>query len=231
VDLWAFAWRGQLRVETCPGTVVMFVSNHVGAIGPIAALSSLPVRVHPWVIGDMLDPARAAAFLKVDFIEKELHFTGPWSGWLALQLSKITVPLLCSAGCIAVRQAESLIRTYQESIDLLARGRHLLVFPEDPHLALDEESRMAPFQKGFARLGEFYFQRTGECLAFHPLAIHPPSKRVQIGGPIRYNPSTHPRKERARIAGVLETGIREMYISRRWGITRASLCLIDEYVR
>jgi hypothetical protein len=181
-------------------------------MGPIAALAALPLRVHPWVIADMLDKSKAAAYLNMDFVEKQLHLRSPVSNWISNVISRISVPLLRSAGCVAVGQGEALLRTYQESVDLLSQGGYLLVFPEDPHRAWNEQYQMAPFQKGFARLGELFYQQTGECLDFFPLVIHIDSLRIKIGKPIRFNPASVLRNECVRIADVLEAMIHEMYI-------------------
>ncbi|HVN16775.1 MAG TPA: hypothetical protein VMT73_13615 [Anaerolineales bacterium] len=211
----AFLWGGELvGNENLPdhGPAV-FVSNHVGSLGPIAAMASLPLRVYPWVIGDMLDADKAPAYLNMDFVEKQFHLRPPLSLWISKALSKITVPLLRSAGCVGVWQGEALLDTYRVSANLLAEGKCLLVFPEDPKQALNEEYQMSPFQKGFVHLGEFFYKQTHQCLRFYPLVVHVDSSRVKVGRPIAFNPINPAHRERARIRTVLEAMIHEMYIS------------------
>lgn len=210
----AFLWGGELQgEENLPkqGPAV-FVANHLGAMGPIAVLASLPVRVYPWVIDDMLDKDKAAAYLVKDFVEPQLHLPPPVSHWLAWCISKISVPLLRSVGCIAVCQGEQLLKTYRQSVNLLLEGKNLLIFPEDPHQELDFQVRMTPFQKGFARLGEFYYQRSGQALTFVPLAVHLETYRVWVGNKVMFNPHVNPVNERLRIKHVLEASIRAMYL-------------------
>jgi len=210
----AFLWGGELvGEENLPerGPAV-FVANHLGAMGPIAVLASLPVRVYPWVIGDMLDEEKAPAYLVKDFVEPQLHIPPPASRWLGLAISKISVGLLRSAGCIAVQQGEQLLDTYHRSVDLLLEGKNLLIFPEDPHQEFDLRVRMTPFYKGFARLGEFYYQRSGRALTFVPLAVHLETYRVRVGQKVVFNPTLNPVHERLRIKHVLEAAIREMYL-------------------
>lgn len=55
---------------------------------------------------------------------------------------------------------------------------------------------MSPFNKGFVRLGEFYFEQTG--------------REVRVGKPVMRNPYAQPASERLRIKHVLEWMIREM---------------------
>ena len=88
----------------------------------------------------------------------------------------------------------------------------LTVFPEDPSKGKDLESQMTPFKKGFTRLGEQYYERTGHPLRFYPLAVHADSYRVQVGEAVSYNSRNNPRNERLRLKSVLEANIRRMYL-------------------
>lgn len=209
----AFLWGGELvGEEHLPekGPAV-FVSNHVEALGPIAVMASLPVRVYPWIVGDMMDPNKAADYLNMDFTEKQLHLRPPVSIALSRLLTKITIPLFEAIGCIPVWQGERLHETYQQSVEYLLAGRFLLIFPEDPHQPIDPRYKMSPFMKGFTRLGELYYQKTGMSLRFYPLSVHAASYRVQVGMPVSFNPKNDLAQERLRLKHVLEASVREMY--------------------
>jgi hypothetical protein len=91
-------------------------------------------------------------------------------------------------------------------------GQSLLIFPEDPTQAVDEQCKMTPFLKGFARLGELYFEQTQKILKFYPIAVHPDLRKVKLGKPISYNPKNNPANECVRIRSVLETIIHGMFI-------------------
>jgi 1-acyl-sn-glycerol-3-phosphate acyltransferase len=101
-------------------------------------------------------------------------------------------------------------RLIERSIELLLEGKALLIFPEDPSKMIDPCYRMTPFKKGFARLGDMYYERTGLALRFYPLAVHLESYRVRVGRPIVYNPKNRPANERLRLKNALESTIREM---------------------
>ena len=209
----AFLWGGEIvGDENLAEGPAVFVSNHLGAVGPVAVIASLPVRVYPWVISDMLDRDLAAAYLNQDFVEPQLHLAPPLSHWVANGISKISVRLLSSAGCVPVWQGEKLHETFRQSVDLLVKGKSLLIFPEYPSKEIDPQYKMTPFQKGFARLGDLYFECTGRALQFYPLAVHLDSYRVRVGLPIAYNSKNPAANERLRIKSVLETSIREMYL-------------------
>lgn len=211
----AFLWGGELcGTENLPESgPAVFVSNHLGATGPVAVVASLPIRVYPWVISDMLDKGKAADYLRIDFVEPQLHLSPPTSIWVAKMLSKVSTRLLLSAGCIAVYQGKRLLDTYQTSVDILEDGRFILVFPEDPEGELDPISQMRPFKKGFTRLGEYYYARTNQLLPFYPLAVHHDSYQVQVGEPELFNARNPLPNERLRIKKVIEASIREMYIA------------------
>ncbi|RJP51047.1 MAG: hypothetical protein C4583_09655 [Anaerolineaceae bacterium] len=191
----------------------VFVSNHLGALGPIAVGASVPLRLHAWTHADMLDPLLAADYLRRDFLEGQLHLTRPLSEWLARAISRIHVPLLRAVGCVPVyHMPDGLLETFRLSVDLLAQGECILVFPEDPDLSADPCYKMTPFKKGFAHLGELFYERTKQILSFYPLAVHAESLTVRAGKPIRYNPLGNPITERVRIKNLLERSIHEMIL-------------------
>lgn len=208
-------WGGELLdEENLPerGPAVL-VCNHLGSLGPIAAVAGIPLRMHPWVAADMLDPRRAAEYLRWDFIEKELKLGPPISGRLAGALAKITVPLLRGGGCVPVyTAADKTPRTFDLSLEILHGGGLLLVFPEDPAGPRDSRTALRPFMKGFIRLAELYFGESGRALRFHPLAVHAETRCIRAGRPVRYNPHTAPAGERRRIRSLLESEIRDMLL-------------------
>ena len=100
----AFIWGGELTgSENLPTEgPAIYVCNHALALGPIAVAASLPVRIHPWVINDMLDPQKAAAYLNMDFVEPQLHIPSPFSTLVSRWISQISVRLLRGIGSIPV---------------------------------------------------------------------------------------------------------------------------------
>jgi len=210
----AFIWGGELTGdENLPveGPAV-FVANHARALGPIASAASLPVRLYPWVISDMLDWEKAAAYLNKDFVEPQLHIPSPLSMPLARLIMQASVRLLRGVGSVPVWHGEEVRETYRISLDHLMQGQSLLIFPEDPTQPMDEQCNMTPFLKSFARLGELYFERTRKILKFYPVAVHSGLRKVKLGKPIAFNPNNNPANECVRVKNVLESIIRGMLI-------------------
>ena len=69
---------------------------------------------------------------------------------------------------------------------------------------------MHPFQKTVFRLGEMYFESTGQRLLFYPVAVHE-SDKVMVGKPIAYNPLNAHGVERHRLKDLLEETVKRMY--------------------
>lgn len=210
-----FLWSGELvGEENLPrrGPAV-FIANHHEVTGPIGIACSIPLRLYTWSAADMVDREKAAAWLKWDFVERTLHLKPPLSAWVAKWLSRITVPMLRSLGCIPVYKGEydRMLETLQLSMDVLRQGKFLLVFPEDNMLPADQVTGMRLFQRSFARLGEMYYEETGERLGFYPVAVHP-SGCVMVGKAVAFNPLNAAGIERHRLKNLMEDTIRAMYL-------------------
>jgi 1-acyl-sn-glycerol-3-phosphate acyltransferase len=223
-----FMWSGELvGEENLPrhGPAV-FIANHHEATGPIAVACSIPLRLYPWSVADMVDEEKAAAWLKWDFVERTLHLKPPVSTWVAKWLSKITVPLLRSLGCIPVYKGDydRMVDTLRLSMDVLRQGKFLLVFPEDNMLPADPVTGMRLFQRSFARLGEMYYAETGERLGFYPVTIHPTGYLV-VGKPVLFNPLNPVGLERRRLKELMENTIIAMYMQLEGGNNSGELTL------
>jgi hypothetical protein len=223
-----FLWSGELvGQENLPkrGPAV-FVANHLDSTGPIACCCSIPLRLYPWSIGDMMDPERAPAYMNMDFTERQLHLRPPLSMVFSRLLTRITVPMFWSLGCIPVYKGDygRMHETLSLSMDRLREGKFLLVFPEDAAFPADPVTRMSPFQRSFARLGEMYYEETHERLAFYPVAVHA-AGYVALGRPVAFNPLNPVGTERHRLKDLMEDTVREMYLQVNNGEVSGALTL------
>jgi hypothetical protein len=210
-----FLWGGELvGEENLPrqGPAV-FISNHLDTTGPIAAACSIPMRLHPWIIADMMDKVLAPAWMQADFVERQLHLKPPLSNWIARTLCKITVPMFFSLGCIPVyaHDYEQMHETINMSLDLLREGRFILIFPEDNLMPKNPVTMMQPFKHSFVRLGEKYYAQTKECLEFYPVAVHSKGQII-VEKPVLFNPCNSLGQERRRISNLMEDTISTLYL-------------------
>jgi hypothetical protein len=221
-----FLWSGELvGEENLPRSgPAVFIANHLDANGPIAVACSIPLRVHPWVIADMMDKNLAPLWLQADFTERQLHLKPPLSRWLARALCKISVPLFYSLGCIPVyaRDYERMRTTLDMSMDVLREEKFILVFPEDYRLPRDPVTKMQPFQHSFVRLGERYYAETGKRLEFYPVTVHA-SGHLVVGKPIGFNPFNPMGMERRRLKSLMEDSITAMYMQLEGGHVSGTL--------
>ena len=204
-------WRGTLlNAENLPaqGPAVM-VANHLGPLGPIGTACSIPQRMYPWIAADMVDREAAPEYLRLDFVEPSLKLKPPLSMLIARAISLASVPLLTGLGCIPVKHGDP--QELTASVAVLREAKLVLVFPEDPALEMDPLTQMRPFQKGFTRLGELYYDAAGQPLPFYPVAVHG-SKQVMAGEAIIFDPVNPRSVERRRLKHALEDKIREMYL-------------------
>lgn len=186
-----FLWRGQtLGSEFLPRRgPAIFLGNHSGTLGPLAAVSAAGLRLYPWIKSDMLDPLRAPDYLRADFVERDLRLRPPFSAWVARNLARLTVPLLRSAGCIPVYSSESLSQmhvTLQASLERLLEGKCLLVFPEKPQWEEDPATHIHRFSKGILWLVELYFLQTGLPLCIVPFSVHADRRKIFFHPPLLY---------------------------------------------
>jgi hypothetical protein len=204
-------WRGTLLGgENLPAQgPAVFVSNHLGAKGPIGSVCTIPLRFYTWVIADMVDRETAPDYLRMDFVETAMKLKPPLSKLVAKAISLFSVPLLTSIGCIPVVRGDT--RELAGSLVRLKAGQVVLVFPEEPEAELDPVTQMRPFLKGFTRLGEMYFDETGEQLRFYPVAVHG-SRQVRVGQPVPFSPTNKRSIERRRLKNLLESKITKMYL-------------------
>jgi hypothetical protein len=70
---------------------------------------------------------------------------------------------------------------------------------------------MQPFQRSFARLGEMYYEETGQRLEFYPVAVHA-AGYVMVGKSVAFNPFNPVGLERHRLKDLMEDTVRAMYL-------------------
>lgn len=192
----------------------VYLANHLGSLGPVVIVLSVPIRFYPWVKADLTDRRRSPGHLLREFVRPVLHLSG-WAGLgMANLISAITVPLLRGIGCIPVEADGPLTRrAFRESLARLQEGRSVLIFPEDSRAPADPETEIHLFNGGFVELCRLYHRMTGVLLPVYPLAVNPHRKCVVIGAPAYYVEQTHWRESIAQFADRMREEIRQLYLS------------------
>lgn len=194
----------------------IYVTNHLGSMGPIASILSMPMRLYPWVIGEMTDPKRAPRYMYDDFVRPAWHLNGRIGMAVSTVVSKAAVGLLNGLGSVAVdRNRGPSIDAFHRSLVLLAKGQSLLVFPEDPAEPLDPATQMRPFFCGFVRLCTMYEQATGNQLPLYPVCVYPGTKTITVGRPIFFEKHGDRRQDVIGTCRRLFEAVGELYTKQR----------------
>jgi len=176
---------------------------------------SVPVRLQPWVIAEMIDYERAPQYLFDDFVHPAWHLQGRAGMIVSTLVSRLSVRLLRGLGSVSVdRNRGTTLSPFRHSLSLLKEGKNLLVFPEDLYLPVKPETNMRPFMCGFILLAPLYEGATGAPLPLIPAAVSQKCRTISIGVPVYYEyRGVRNREELRRICTRLEADIHRMYRS------------------
>ena len=194
------------------GEPLIFVSNHIGSFGPLSLISSLPLKLYPWVANEVTELQKVAKRLQADFTELELKLRPPLSVWLARLIGRICIFVMRDLQAIPVYAQSRRIRdTLEKSLELLLKGKNILVFPENKERPLNEV--LGEFSTGFLALARLYYRKTCKAISFLPVAVNQKVKGIQIGKPIRFRTGRPFHEEKERLKLELERAVYSMYCS------------------
>lgn len=190
----------------------LFVGNHSGSTGPLQAIITLPVRLHPWVIRDMTDFRLAPAYLYDDFIHPTWHLKGRLGRIVSTLVARLAVWLINGIGSIPVTKEYGLFDgSLRRSLELLQAGRSLLIFPEDAKGPLDPRTGLYPFLTGFAWLCYLHDRANGHPVPVYPFAVHAGRRAVALGAPRTLDRQGDRRESVRRLCREIEGDIAALY--------------------
>ncbi len=202
---------GLENIET-PGPAI-YTANHLGPTGPIETVLSVPMRFFPWGIAEMTDYERAPQYLLDDFVQPVLHLHGKFGLLFSTLLTKISVPLFRSVGVVPIdRFSGWTVDGFRQSLRLLHEGKNLLIFPEDPLLALDPDTSMRHFMPGFATLCSLFQAEASFPLPVYPMAVNSAAETVAIGKPEYLHLQRPHRQSIDAFCLLLENRVRDIYL-------------------
>jgi hypothetical protein len=186
------------------------VANHLGSFGPLALMSSLTHKLYPWVVHEVTNLKDCAAYIRRDFVEKELKLRSFVGRELSRLIGRICVNLMSYLKAVPVyRKSRELVKTFEISLSYLNSGKTLLVFPENDESKKQDDICM--LDTGFIRLARWLYETTHKILTFYPVAVNKNVRGIQVGEPVRFNPDAPYGEERLRIKEQLERSISSMY--------------------
>ncbi len=200
--------RGRANLQS--GEPVILVANHVGSFGPVSVITSLPLRMYPWVAHEVTDLRTVAPRIQQEFFEQELHLKPPISTWLARVVGRICVALMKDIGAIPVYQrSKKITTTVLESLKLLEQGKSILVFAEDSTRKINDT--LSEFCTGFIHVAKLYYQKTEKAVRFLPVAVNRRVGAIMIGRPIPFDAARPFSAEKKRLKCELESTVYSLY--------------------
>lgn len=191
-------------------TNAVVVANHLGSFGPLALMSSLTHNLYPWVVHEVTNLKDCAAYIRRDFVEKELKLRSFLGRDLSRLIGRICVHLMSYLNAIPVyRKSRELVKTFEISISYLKSGKTLLVFPENEESKTQDD--LCILNTGFIRLARWLYETNHKILTFYPVAVNKKVRGIRVGEPARFNPDVPYGEERMRIKEQLERSISSMY--------------------
>ncbi|HUI71088.1 MAG TPA: hypothetical protein VL354_11260 [Spirochaetia bacterium] len=197
---------------------MIIVANHVGSFGPVSVITSLPVRMYPWVAHEITDVKTVASRIQQEFLEQELHLKPPLSTWLGRVVGRVCVAIMKDIGAIPVYQkSKRITATVMQTLSLLEQGKDILVFAEDSTKKINDA--MCEFCTGFIHVARLYYQKTRRTVQFLPVAVNRKIGAIQIGAPIRFDADRPFSAEKRRLKFELERRVYSLYKELERGAT------------
>ncbi|MGA2614111.1 MAG: hypothetical protein ABSG38_11740 [Spirochaetia bacterium] len=189
---------------------LIMVANHVGSFGPVSLITSMPVRMYPWVAHEVTDLKTVAPRIQKEFLEQELHLRPPLSAWLGRVVGRICVAIMKDIGAIPVYQkSKKITATVLQSLSLLEQGKSILVFAEDSTRKVNDT--MCEFCTGFIHVARLYYRKTRKAVQFLPVAVNRRIGAIRIGMPIRFDAGKPFSAEKRRLKAELEGTVYSLY--------------------
>ncbi|MGA2478713.1 MAG: lysophospholipid acyltransferase family protein [Spirochaetia bacterium] len=211
------------------GEPVILVANHAGSFGPVSVITSLPMRLYPWVASEVTERTTVAKRIQAEFLEQELHLRPPISSYLGKVIGRVCVALMKDIDAIPVYvKSKKILDTVQSSLALLEQGKNILVFAEDSTRKINDV--LGEFRTGFAHVAKLYYEKTMKAVQFLPVAVNKKVGRIRIGKPIRFDASNAFSVEKERLKKELQERIWDLYCSMEadGGLSKEPLFATDQ---
>ena len=203
---------GLEKLEELTGPAIL-VGNHRAEIGPIASILSIPFQLHIWASANLVDKAKITNHLMKDFVIKTLHLKGHIGKVIAWIIGQIVLPLIVRMEVVPVDRGDIVLsHAFECSMQYLNKNELIMVFPEDPKLAIDPISGLKPFMCGYLLLCKMVKDQRGIDLPVHPVLIDKDNRQVIISNPCEFQDSGNIKQDMLRLTLSLETTLKQMLL-------------------
>lgn len=197
------------HVKQDPENPIVFLGNHAEIYGPIASALCFPVPVRFWVISKMMFKKKdVRAYLYENTFSKKTYLPVFVRKLLAWYLGWLSVNVMNALRAIPVYRDSpmKLRQTLRESIDALAQGENLMIFPEHPE-GKYVKGGISELSPGFLMLAEAWWKKSGKKMRMMPVFANREKRTFTFGNEIVYEPENGYASEQERI---LEEAYRQL---------------------
>ena len=188
----------------------VFIANHYEIYGPVVIFLRFPYKFRPWVIDKMTDQKQVEQQMSLGIYGKFKKYP-KWLKKIAIKILKnimvYTMNNRAKAIPVSRENPRANIKTMQESVETLEKGKDIVIFPELSYV----DEGVGEFQTGFEHLAKYYYQKTGKKITFYPIFISQKNKKMYIEKPITFNPDNDPNEEKKNITNYLYSTMVETY--------------------
>ena len=187
---------------------VIFLANHMGAVGPMYMAATFPLRdnVAIWCNEGMMDEKLTVDYVRHDWWWKPESKLAPLYSATIPYIARAIVPkVLRSAPTIPVYRDARVMTTMRQSLKALREGKHIVIFPELPD---GYGSHAEHLQMGWLNLVNMYHRATGKDIRMIPIHIDQESRVFRVQKGIVADPDIPLSEQAERIERYLAAGIR-----------------------
>lgn len=203
-----FTIENKKRPATEP---VVYVSHHQNLFGPFMTLLWYPEHIHCWMLHVFLDRKTCYDhYMNYTFTRR--------FGWpkfiarpVAFLIAHFVPRLLQSGKGIPVyRGSRKILATIRESVDKLKDGESIIIFPDIDYT--DSSATVKKLYEGFLFLEKYYYQETGNHLAFVPMYVSKRKRKIVVSEPIYFSGDLPFRAERKVIIQKIQERLNELAV-------------------
>ncbi|MGN1370244.1 MAG: hypothetical protein ACI4WX_15345 [Aristaeellaceae bacterium] len=187
---------------------VIFLANHLGAVGPMYMAVTFPLRdnVRIWCNEGMMDEKLTVEYVRHDWWWKPESKLAPlYSATIPYAARAIVPKVLRSAPTIPVYRDARIMTTMRQSLKALKEGQHIVIFPELPD---GYDSHAEKLQMGWLSLVSMYRRATGKDIRLVPVYIDQENHVFRVQKSITADPALPLSEQEERIERYLAAGIR-----------------------
>lgn len=190
--------------EKIPKSDAVIVANHTQMNGPIVGELFMPENVYIWCAGQMMNIKEVPNYAFSDFWSQKPRWTHPFFRCISYIIAPLAGCLFNNARTIAVYRDKHIIHTFRETVNMLADGKNMLIFPEKDK---KHNNILYEFQENFIDVAKLYYKKTGKELTFIPMYIAPKLKKAYIGEGIKFDCNEDIAAQRSKISKYLSDEI------------------------